>query len=127
MPFGGDAVSFEWNGTGTGNVTAGNALPRRRLPPASDNGKTLTYRIDHTSQDQAETGRGTWSSATSTLTRVSVITSRNAGVIGGPGSAFINFTSGLKIVAWVASSEDLDDIDLITEVLAFTPSNYTPV
>ena len=126
MPFGGDAVAFEWNGTGTGDVVAGNALPRRRTPPASDNGKTLTYRIDSTVVNQAETGRGTWSSSTNTLTRISVITSNNLGVIGGPGSPLVNFSAGLKVVAWVASSEDLDDIDLITEMLTFVPTNYTP-
>lgn len=89
--------------TGTGTLTLDGAAPaglRTFSAAGYTTGATVRYLIANASMSEWEVGEGAWTSSGSTLTRVTVYASTNAG-------ALVNFSAGTKNVTAVMTVADL--------------------
>lgn len=88
-----DRVKDQSSTTGTGTLTIDAVAPTgyRTIASAYTTGATLKYTIVNAAMTEWEVGQGVWTAAGSTLTRVTVYASTNAG-------ALVNFSVGTKIV-----------------------------
>ena len=97
-----DRVKDQSSTTGTGTLTIDAVAPTgyRTIAAAYTDGATLKYTIISPSLAEWEVGQGVWTAAGSTLTRVTVYASSNAG-------ALVNFSAGTKIVFTGPVANDL--------------------
>lgn len=114
----GDGVEFQWSGSGTGPITAGAAMPYRRLPSSANDGIAGAYFIRHSSEDEWEQSLGTWSDGGQTLTR------GEGPIVGSNGTSVVSFSAGTKIVSFVASSDELVALNDLAAGLAYEPTNF---
>lgn len=107
-----DRVKDQTTTTGTGTVTIAGLAPAgyRTITSAHTSGATVRYTILTSDLSEWEVGQGVWTAAGTTLTRVTVYASSNAG-------ALVNFSAGTKIVFTGPVAED---------TLAYAESTWTP-
>ena len=88
-----DRVKDQTATTGTGTVTIDGVAPTgyRTITSAHTTGATVRYTIITSDFTEWEVGQGVWTAAGTTLTRVTVYASSNAG-------ALVSFSAGTKIV-----------------------------
>lgn len=116
-----DRVKDQTATTGTGTITVDGVAPTgyRTITSAHSTGATLRYVITNTSGSEWEVGEGVWTSATNTLTRVTVYASSNSG-------SLVSFSSGTKTVFTGPVSQDFADYaPLASPALTGTPTAPT--
>tara|TARA_R110000868_G_scaffold411755_1_gene708890 strand:- start:1269 stop:2735 length:1467 start_codon:yes stop_codon:yes gene_type:complete len=88
-----DRVKDQTATTGTGTVTIDGVAPTgyRTFAAAHASGDTVRYTIVNSDLSEWEVGQGVWTAAGTTLTRVTVYASSNAG-------ALVSFSAGTKVV-----------------------------
>lgn len=98
-----DAVKDQSSTTGTGAWTITGIAPNgaRTITSAHTTGSTVRYRAVNSDGSQWEDGEGVWTSATNTLTRVTVFASSNSG-------SLVNFTTSPISVLTVPTAKDFD-------------------
>jgi len=86
-----DSVEDETNTLGTGPVVVIGVFlaGRRTIASAHTSGATVSYRINNSNDTEWEVGKGIWTAAGSTLTRVTVSASSNSNLL-------VNFSAGIK-------------------------------
>ncbi len=99
-----DRVKDQTQTTGTGSVVIDGVAPigYRTIAAAHTTGMDIRYTIINVSGTEWEVGQGVWTSATDTLTRVTVFASSNSG-------GLVNFSSGAKAVFCGPTATDLDE------------------
>ena len=115
-----DRVKDQSSTTGTGTLTIDAVAPTgyRTIASAYTTGATLRYTIMNAAMTEWEVGQGVWTAAGSTLTRVTVYASTNAG-------ALVNFSAGVKIVFTGPVANDLPPDGNITLGTKFISNSGT--
>lgn len=118
MPAYKDRVKDQTTTTGTGTLTIDGVAPTgfRTITSAFTTGSTLRYTVLTTTGSEWEVGEGVWTTSGSTLTRVTVYASSNAG-------SLVNFSAGTKTVFVGPVAQDFVDVPTLAGANAFTGAN----
>lgn len=118
-----DRIKDTTSSTGTGTITVdGASITGYRPLSTHTSGATVRYLIISPTQSEWEVGEGVWTAAGSTLSRVTVFASSNAG-------SKVNFAAGVKYVSTLPTAQDLDDArsDLIASFSLTATAGKSPL